>query len=127
MNVLMNKNLASKINRLVKKWRSILYLDSWRIDTMFKYYDDSAGQNIAETDADYRYLKATITFYLSAIEARGIDDSGLEEFVVHEMVHVLLAAHQEILKRGDDYMVGAMERETQLVTYALLDLDRNKI
>jgi hypothetical protein len=113
-----------RINALIKKWRAILYINSWQIDIVFKYYDDEDGRKIAETEANYRYLKATITFYLSAIESRNLSDNDLEEFVVHEMVHILLAGHQDMLKNGDNYMVGTMERETQLTTYALLLLDR---
>jgi hypothetical protein len=122
----MNKKLANKITAYIKKWRQILYINSWQIDTEFMYYDDDNSRTIAKTEANYRYLKAVITFYLSAIEARDLSDTELEEYVLHEMVHILLAGHQDFMKHGDDYMVGTMERETQLTTYALLFLDRRK-
>ncbi len=115
------------INRYVTKWKQKLYLGSWSIDVEYGFYSEEDPTRVAETETKFGYMLARITFFLTAIESREMSDAKVEQWVVHEMVHILLAGHQHFMRDGHEATLGLMERETQLVTYALIGLDRGSI
>lgn len=123
----MEKEDKTKIIKgLVTKWKELLYLGVWEIDIDYNFINEDNPLVIADTEARFEYLKARVTFYMSAIEARDMGEDELEKWVVHELVHIALAGTQSIIKNEGHWANGVMERENQLLTYALIGLERNK-
>lgn len=81
-----NAALRSRIERLAKRWRPLLGLESWDIEIR---YDETT--HLGSCVAKPRYGEATIWFNLPRIR-RELPNTvlALEELVVHELVHCLI-------------------------------------
>lgn len=91
-----------RIRKLIKKWVKPIGLDWWTINFVFERQEknpyekfDYSPKDIngiwacaMDTRADPYYLTATITCYLPIL--KNIDDSDLEEYFLHELMHVFL-------------------------------------
>ncbi len=108
----------ARIRKLTKKWVKPLGLNWWRIDFFYSRhkhnendtYDyspkDIKGHWVSamDTRADPYYLTATITFYLPILES--IDDDELEEYYVHELMHIFLRPMHEKKTAAQEELVA---------------------
>lgn len=82
---LTNAHLRARIERLVKKWRPILGLESWGLTVLY-----DATDCMACCEAKPSYEEATLRFNLRRVRAELPPTlAALEELVVHECVHCL--------------------------------------
>lgn len=82
----------SHILSLLDKWVSILGLDHWEIGIKFSRNqgpDGAVYQTQSEVSADWRYLRATITWY-SGTAKDATQPDKLEEEILHELLHIVL-------------------------------------
>jgi hypothetical protein len=82
-----------RIRKLVEEWVKPIGLGWWRIDFEYEREDKPCPEGatdscVAECHVAWKYLQATITFYLPQV-AR-LDDERLEYAFVHELMHVYL-------------------------------------
>lgn len=91
------KQQKARIQRLIARWVKTVGLGWWKVH--FDYWDDPskfhaednghvATRALATTTADWRYMEATISFNMLAVEE--MDDDDLEYAFVHELCHVLI-------------------------------------
>lgn len=125
----------TRVERLIAKWVEPIGLRWWRIQFCWKRrYDkkdmDTDGEDhgsirVFTCYSDWRYLHATITAFLPAVEE--CEDDALEGLFVHELMHIFLSelrqddetgvflAHEErvatTLARGFMYMHDALKCE----------------
>lgn len=108
-----------RVKLIVERWRAILGLSDHRLRYKFirEYHTDSFVA--AQCFPLWQYKHHTIEFYLPSL-AECDDESELEEDVLHELVHILLAP-----ATGNDAKADQAENEkdefaTQSITYALI-------
>lgn len=87
------KRQQKRIRCYIDRWKPALFLDAW---TLHLEYDrrpakrDKGGwRTICRTFVQWPYLSALLTWNLSAVAET--PDDVLEELVVHELCHVLIA------------------------------------
>lgn len=82
--------LKKKITKLTTLWRDELGLGSYRLHHNWarttKERVDNCG---AEVKMRWEYMEADFTWYVPALQ--DLDDDELEEVVVHEFCHILIA------------------------------------
>jgi predicted SprT family Zn-dependent metalloprotease len=80
-----NAAIRSRIERLVKKWRPILGLESWGLTVL---YDER--EHLATCAAKPEYEEATLHFNLGCIR-RELPPTlaAIEELVLHELTHCI--------------------------------------
>jgi hypothetical protein len=92
--------LKDKVQALVLKWKDKLRLQGWRITC--EYYHDHIPNTedkgpISKVAGKvyplWEYKKATIKWCMDALDE--LDDDELEEIIIHELVHILIAELQE--------------------------------
>lgn len=85
----------ARVNSVAQRWISALGLRWWRIN--MEWARDSPGHKgnglvremvAAETLASWKYMEATITWYLSVLA--DTDDEQLDYIVRHELAHILV-------------------------------------
>lgn len=82
---LTNAHLRSRIERMVRKWRPILGLESWGLDVR---YDEA--EHLATCAAKPEYEEATLHFNLRLIRAELPPTlAAIEELVLHELTHCI--------------------------------------
>lgn len=93
MRIAMNKQCRATMNRikpLVDKWEGLLQLRWITVEHVYiASENDEVHSTIADTDADWKYQRATVRWYLIACAA--LDDDELEKAVVHEYVHCMIS------------------------------------
>ena len=78
-----------RVERLVKKWRELLWLNNYRIHNSWaRDTKDGAKNTGAETEMRWQYLEADFTWYLPNVLE--LKDDELEDMVVHEFCHILV-------------------------------------
>jgi hypothetical protein len=97
-----------RIQVLTERWVKPLGMNWGRIHFVYhrdsgdfqeqreKYCDtskDGSGRGLAFCTSDWRYAESTIQFNLLVVA--GEDDDALEEFYVHELMHVFLSEMRE--------------------------------
>lgn len=102
----------TRVKRRAKKWAKALGLDGWwRISYQFMEQvigEDTEAQ--AKTVADWKLREATVNFHLE--ETVVLDDEDLDNLVVHELVHLMIAPHRaEGEGRPDGGLVGVRRRD----------------
>lgn len=120
------KNLEKRVLVLVDKWAPLMDLGHFEIANVF--HDDLRGEEAddlestaAATTTAWEYRSASITWYLPAVAA--MTDEGLEQVVVHELCHVLLAPLKEALKANT---IKVEELATENVARAVLKARSNR-
>jgi hypothetical protein len=106
----------SRIMDISHRWEELLDLPG--IDVRHKFLDtvnDDDMETAADTETKWQYRWATIRWYVPACSSQ--TDDQLEEAVVHEYAHVLMAALNGRIKAGSDDHV---EHATQSIARALL-------
>ena len=91
-----------RVTKYLKKWTYLLGLRWWQIYVCWSDDHDSFNRDgstvVARTFSDWRYMTATVTFYLPAIKDK--TDEELEMYVIHELCHVLV---NEMREQGIDH------------------------
>lgn len=108
--------VRERIRNIVTRWITPMGLNWWDVEVKFVYQAplaDSSFLTIARADVEWEYKLASITFYVP--EMVDMEDKELEEIVVHEMVHILVAPIQQ-----DDGNQQMTEFGITLLTDALL-------
>lgn len=123
------EKLKKRINDLVHEWRHLMKLDRMRINCTFdrSYSSEPAGMAALTTMDRWKYLEFDIHWFLPTL-AEYDDPEDLEQVVVHELVHVLLAPISRNMVPSDhDYQADLMEMVTSQAEAAFLNLrDRTK-
>lgn len=84
------KALKKKIEKLVIRWRDRLGLNSYRLHQEWRRNEPTEDQNTgAMTKMRWEYLEADFIWYMPNLVS--LTDNELEEVVVHEFCHILLA------------------------------------
>jgi len=90
-----------RIETLTKKWHKLMDMSWLSIKHTYNpNIDDDEPFTVATTQADWEYRAAVIDWHLPRVCA--IEDETLESVVVHEFVHVLVAAMEVNLKPNHD-------------------------
>jgi hypothetical protein len=106
----------ARIRKLIKKWVKPLGLGWWRVT--FDYHREQPPSNTdyapksvngtwvsaMTTMADPYYLTATIDCYLNVL--KDCKDDDLEEYFVHELMHVLLSPMHHKKKAAEEELVA---------------------
>lgn len=101
---------------LAAKWEPLLDLPGVAVQHKFiPTPRDDDNECAADTSAKWHYRIATIRWFLPTCLT--MSDRGLEEVLVHEYAHVLMAALDDRIKPGSDEHV---EHATESVARALL-------
>ena len=97
--------LKDKVLGFVSWWEPLLDLPGIAVEHRFhdKFYDAAnVDSTIAETVYRWPYREAVVHWYLSGV-AR-LDDTAIEEVVVHEYCHVLNGAVEGGVKERDSHL-----------------------
>ena len=87
------KAQQDRVHPLFDAWSEHLRLSQWNIHLNWKRTGGAenhhGGVCLMEVTCDWRYEDAQITIYATSLE--GLDDDELEETVIHELTHILVA------------------------------------
>lgn len=84
------KDLKKRIEKLVKKWRGLLWLNNYRIHNIWARVPKGDNPNCAATtEMRWEYLEADFTWYMPNLLE--LSDDELEDCVIHEFCHILIA------------------------------------
>lgn len=111
--------LKKKVERIAHYWRDILDLNGHRLRYKFIRERHTDRFTIAECSSLWQYKSHTITFYMPSV-AECDDDTELEEDILHELVHILIAPASGNDAPKDEHLREKVEFATQSVTYALI-------
>jgi hypothetical protein len=118
------KRQVKRLRRLAKKWAEPLGLGDWRI-TQYNYDDNESrrferGDDYAMfvTYAAWQYKHATIEAYIPEVER--MDDSALEEYYIHELMHIHLNEMREEGKGHEDRVATQLAKAFRWVRSARL-------
>lgn len=79
-----------RVRRFWDKWHDAIGMGWWRINlTWDRARDEESPNQLAVTSSSWQYRTGHVTFNLP--ECAAVDDETLEETVVHELCHILLA------------------------------------
>lgn len=114
--------MPDKLTDRVKHFQKIFGLTNWNITVVRAINKD--GEHSARTLADPRYHQATITFYL------GIDESTVDDIIVHELIHVVMAMYDyfadNLGKEGTDNLFFiAREKSVSELTHIFMRVLNN--
>ena len=106
-----------RVTKLMNKWRAIMGLESWRGAIIFQDHDradteDATFVACMDTEVSWPYRQYRTNVYPVVSD---MPDDEVEGFVVHELVHVLLAP-----MRNDEQARSMVERVTTDIEMALL-------
>lgn len=91
-----SKQLIDVIRKYIKKWKTNLFLGSWRINFNVRDYlktgDDGFG-TIATCDSSWQYFEATLNFSLEKMA--NMEEKDIEGVVVHELLHAVVNEMRE--------------------------------
>lgn len=101
--------------RLAEKWQALLGLDRIKIEYVFvESFHDDGHSVIADTEAFWEYHLAKIRWFLPAMIRE--TDEGIEEDLVHELVHVLLnPIERHVPTKLDEQKEFTVESVTQAI------------
>lgn len=95
----------ARVQSMMEKWKAILPLGNWLITPYFERDGiDKKGQKseaVAQTRPDWAYLHASITWNMPEVE--DATDEHLENYVVHEYVHILIDELVRYATRDEKY------------------------
>lgn len=100
-----------RVQKYINKWFRPMGIGWFAVDFVWSRETKNGKDCDVAADADvkWEYRKALITYYLPVI--KDIDDSKVENVVIHEFVHILLGG----LNR-EDTPQEVLEYTTELVT-----------
>lgn len=88
-----------RVEQLVDLWKDRLGFRYLGLDVTVRcdqHYAESSHFTCADTEFDWEYRAGAITFYLPACCPKTEDE--LSEIVVHELIHVMLAPMEDVIK-----------------------------
>lgn len=111
----------SRCKKFFNTWFKRTGLSWWNVDLVFdRCYSTEKPSLAGETNMNlWRYHSGSIHLYLPVIKE--LDDDGLEEVIVHELSHLLvapMAVNMDDL--NSNYQLDIMEFCTTMVARALL-------
>jgi len=116
------EKLKARIDKILKKWVEVAGFRWWKIDIVYTFDRSDSSRNVlGTTDTLWAYRSATIEFFLAAIFEQKYTDEQLEDFIVHELSHILVASLV-----SDESDRDKMEYATECVARALLFTKRHK-
>lgn len=116
------EGLKGRVLALCEYWQKRLGLKWWDIDQTFvrdasEFSTDGAPtpETAANCFAEWRYLRARVSFNMHKIYTHELPDEKLEEVVVHEFCHVLVNE-----MRGADFDIAHEERVCTTLSKAFI-------
>lgn len=107
----------ARVNKYLEKWRPAGF-GWWRVDLEWdrgSHDDCDTQRRLASCKINWEYRAATISFVLPALVS--LNEEELEETVVHELAHLLIASIQDY---SDSNTRQLTEYAVTCVTRALL-------
>lgn len=99
--------LKARIDAIAKRWRRPMGLGFW--DVQYAFVRDGfesdgkpAPDAAATCKADWRYLRATLSFNMLRLSS--MDDGEIEQVIVHEFMHIFLNETRAL--RPDDQLTA---------------------
>lgn len=89
------KDQKKRVESLIRKWFKPIGMGWWQVD--FHYERERSEQDsttIGMTTSNWQYRTGDITFFLPTCAE--IEDHKLEEAIVHELTHILVAPLQDV-------------------------------
>lgn len=88
-----HERAQAKIDKLMKRWVGDLWLGQWDIRAVYEWNGiknprGASDHPLAECDADWKYMQASIRFDLPQCSV--VSDETLQEVVVHELMHCVV-------------------------------------
>lgn len=104
---------------ILDKWRPVLGLSDHRMRYKFIREYHAEHEVAAQCFPLWQYKHHTVEFYMPSL-AECDDDSEIEEDILHELVHILVAPASGNYAPDDDALRAQYEYATQSITYALI-------
>lgn len=116
------------IERIGPIWQEAMCLSHYEIKNVFldTFHPEDEGDDLkttAETQARWQYLMAKVNWHMPS--AARSSDEELERVLVHEYVHIQLAAEQGLVAVQKD--MEKVELATEMVTRAYMKLGGSKL
>jgi hypothetical protein len=129
------KELKELIKRQSPLWQALMGLSHFNIENVFldSYFGEDGEEDFkvtATTEVRWNYLEAKIKWYLpSAIRH---DNNHLEQVLVHELCHVLLAPEQglidtQLVLKAEDSMTSGEYEVLQDLFYERMELATEQV
>ncbi len=111
------KKIQAAVMESIKKWQKLMFLDHWVLTVTF--VDDSDLDVYGTCTPEYFALRAEIEINLNQLEENDID-----ELVIHELLHVLLAPVENIIEEAVENTDFAHSISTRDVEACIAQLTR---
>lgn len=111
--------LKKKVEKIATEWRDIMGLHDHRIRFKFLREYDKNRYTVAQVYPLWQYKHHTLEFFMPSV-AECESDEELEEDILHELVHILIAPATGNEVPNSDHQRQMHEYATQCTTYALL-------
>lgn len=111
--------LRKKCKNIFDKWQDILGLQGHRFKVKYLREYHQERFTVATCRPLWQYKTHAIDFYLPSVNELE-DDDELEEDILHELVHVLLAPSTGNDPAKDEAQLEQNEFTTQSITYGLI-------
>lgn len=113
------KDLKVKVDKIIDKWREPLGLNGHRLRIKHLREYHRERYTVAQVFPLWQYKHHTVEIFMPSI-AECEDDSELEEDILHELVHILIAPSSGNEVPQSDAQRQMNEYATQSITHALL-------
>lgn len=107
-----------RVERIVDKWRNIIGLSDHRLRYKFIRENHTDGNVAAQCYALWQYKHHIIEFYMPSL-MDCTDDDELEEDILHELCHILIAPATGNEAPSDKVARETHEFATQSVCFAI--------
>lgn len=114
-----SKQLIDVIGKYIKKWKTNLFLGSWRINFNVRDYmkpTDDGFPTIATCDSSWQYFEATLNFNLEIMA--DMEEEKIEETVIHELLHAVV---NEMRDKGAKHEERVVSQLTMIAAW----MDKN--
>lgn len=92
------QELKDLIQAKATYWANVLGLGNWDMEFKLAKCDKECDAVAGEAKVQWQYQQAIITFYRKGL--KGLDADGVEQIIVHELMHVFL---NEMREEGIDH------------------------
>ena len=112
------KKLRNKIRKMFHKWQQPMGMRMFEVNLTWDRSYHPKGYAATTEMSRWLYHSYDITFYMPTLAE--MDDEHLENVVIHELTHCLLAPLSSNLKYDEEgHMSDTMEWNTELVARAV--------
>lgn len=113
------QEIKSTIERIYKHWHDQTGFGWWKVDlTYVRGEKENNADTAAETQTSWNYRSAHITFYLGVM--RGMPFDEIENTVVHELCHILVAPMHQANDDQSEEQRQIMEFTTTCIANAMV-------